>query len=259
MSTGSADGGTLSFSTNMVMSPGLVIPILYVSDGINSLVITPTTTLPGPTGPMGTQGSTGAQGPRGFQGQIGPTGLGGEPGMKGYTGPTGEPGMKGYTGATGPAGEPGMKGFTGPTGPAGEPGMKGFTGPTGSTGPPGIIRKRILLNQVCANATNGPGIVNNWCATYTGSGGTVEVTAQIMAGTTIPSSTGGRYSYNLLRDGVVVSTGYMYFSLTNVFFVLPTLVYIGGPEYGSHTYNICLGNNLHVDMNVACTMVVTEY
>ena len=132
--------GTIQFSTNLVMSPGLIVPVLYVQDGSQRVEITPSTSIAatGPTGPSSV-GATGAQGPRGFQGipgSIGPTGL---PGPAGVTGSMGMTGASGVPGSTGPTGSAGSAGVTGPTGSAGSAGATGATGAqgTGTTGPTG--------------------------------------------------------------------------------------------------------------------------
>ena len=63
---------------------------------------------PGPAGPQGNAGVTGATG---LQGPTGPTGA---TGIQGPTGPTGSTGIQG---PTGPTGSTGIQGPTGPTGP----------------------------------------------------------------------------------------------------------------------------------------------
>jgi len=50
--------GTLSFSTNVLMSPGLIVPFICVTNGNNSLKIYPDSVFSG-TGPIGATGSTG--------------------------------------------------------------------------------------------------------------------------------------------------------------------------------------------------------
>ncbi len=129
--------GTISFSTNsLVLDPGLVVPYIRVTDGINNAHIYPTTVISsstGPTGPLGNTGPQGITGPAGRQGNIGPPGLS----LPGPTGPTGKDGMKGVAGCIGPTGADGIKGVMGPTGADGMKGIMGNTGPTGSTGADG--------------------------------------------------------------------------------------------------------------------------
>ena len=55
--------------------------------------------------------------------------------VQGPPGPAGPQGLKGDTGAVGPAGPQGLKGDTGAAGPAGPRGLKGDTGATGPAGP----------------------------------------------------------------------------------------------------------------------------
>jgi hypothetical protein len=71
---------------------------------------------PGPVGPQGPQGNTGAQGP---QGPTGNTGAQGPQGPTGNTGAQGPQGPQGNTGAQGPQGPQGNTGAQGPQGPSG--------------------------------------------------------------------------------------------------------------------------------------------
>ena len=110
--------------------------------------------IPGPAGPKGDKGDTGAQGAKGDKGDTGAQGIQGnqgpqgQQGVKGDTGSQGAQGVKGDTGATGadstvpgppgPQGAKGDKGDTGATGAASTvPGPPGATGPQGNAGPQG--------------------------------------------------------------------------------------------------------------------------
>jgi hypothetical protein len=102
---------------------------------------------PGPQGPQGIPGDTGAvgpQGPIGLTGPQGPQGTTGPTGLTGQTGPQGATGPQGLTGVQGPQGATGSQGPIGLTGPQGSastvPGPQGATGsqgPIGLTGPQG--------------------------------------------------------------------------------------------------------------------------
>ena len=89
---------------------------------------------PGPQGPSGPKGNTGAVGPKGDKGDAGATGPKGDKGGTGATGPKGD---KGNTGATGPQGPQGPTGDTGPQGPKGDRGWHGINGRNGAQGPQG--------------------------------------------------------------------------------------------------------------------------
>jgi hypothetical protein len=69
------DQGLLSFSTTLNLTPAVVVPTIYITDGISTVTITPNTVLnnAGTTGPSGPPGPAG---PRGWQGLgvTGPTG-----------------------------------------------------------------------------------------------------------------------------------------------------------------------------------------
>jgi hypothetical protein len=86
-------------------------PFEELWDAINALwvAIDEIELIPGPEGPVGPKGDTGATGPAG---------------LKGDTGVTGPAGPKGDTGVTGPAGPKGDTGVTGPEGPAGVSGYQ---------------------------------------------------------------------------------------------------------------------------------------
>ena len=93
---------------------------------------------PGPQGPAGIDGVTGAQGPIGLTGPQGPAGNDGAVGATGPQGPAGNDGAVGATGPQGAAGNDGAVGATGPQGPAGNDGAVGATGPQGPAGPIGL-------------------------------------------------------------------------------------------------------------------------
>jgi hypothetical protein len=116
-------------------------------------------------------------------------------------------------------------------------------------------KKTKLLNHIAAATTSGNANVTAWSASYTASGGAVEVTAQL----TGFSPSGSSVSYFLQRDGVTVDTATYFFNTTNVHAVLPTLCYITSAETGSHTYSIRIGTGVTVDTQDTCLMVVTEY
>ena len=148
--------GTISFSTNsLVLDPGLVVPYIRVTDGINNAHIYPTTVISsstGPTGPLGNTGPQGITGPAGRQGNIGPPGLS----LPGPTGPTGKDGMKGVAGCIGPTGADGIKGVMGPTGADGMKGIMGNTGPTGADGMKGIMGNTGPTGSTGADGPTGP-------------------------------------------------------------------------------------------------------
>jgi hypothetical protein len=116
--------------------------------------------------------------------------------------------------------------------------------------------KTKLLNHTVAATTSGNANVTAWSASYTASGGAVEVTAQF---TGYAPSSGSSVPYYLQRDGVTVDTATFYFNATNVHTLLPTLCYITSAETGAHTYSIRIGTGLTVDSGDTCLMVVTEY
>jgi hypothetical protein len=117
-------------------------------------------------------------------------------------------------------------------------------------------KKTKLLNHVVAASTSGDNNVAAWSASYTASGGAVEVTAQIGGYT---SASGALRTYLLQRDGVTVDTAIFYFNQAGVHTILPTLCYITSAESGSHTYSIRIGTGMIVDTSDSCLMVVTEY
>jgi hypothetical protein len=128
--------GLISFSTYVILNPGLTVPYIRVTNGSNSVEITPTTSIAA-TGATGTRGPTGAAGPAGTRGFVGPAGPTGAS-TTGSTGFTGSTGCTGFTGSTGETGSTGITGPTGVTGPSGDTGPTGLTGDSGSTGPTGV-------------------------------------------------------------------------------------------------------------------------
>jgi hypothetical protein len=118
-------------------------PFEELWDAINALwvAIDEIELIPGPEGPVGPKGDTGATGPAGLKGDTGVTG---PAGPKGDTGVTGPAGPKGDTGATGPAGPKGDTGVTGPAGPKGDTGVTGPEGPAGVSGYQRVRRTYIL-------------------------------------------------------------------------------------------------------------------
>ena len=93
-----------------------------------SLQVNLKTSLPGPLGERGINGSKGSKGD---------TGLIGPPGLQGAKGPPGEKGTKGNPGDKGNPGAKGTKGFQGDKGHPGTSGVNGITGPQGAPGAPG--------------------------------------------------------------------------------------------------------------------------
>lgn len=143
---------------------------------------------PGPTGPTGPGGLTGAQGPTGPIGATGPTGAAG---LTGATGPTGAQGIQGIQGSTGPTGAQGIAGATGPTGAAGAAGATGPTGAqgiqgvTGPTGAQGIAGATGPTGATGAQGIQGP-------TGLTGAAGATGPTgAQGIAGATGPTGAAG--------------------------------------------------------------------
>ena len=101
---------------------------------------------PGPVGPRGPRGFTGAIGPMGPRGFTGDTGPRGDKGERGDVGPVGPTGATGPIGPMGPAGPTGATGPEGPAGPTGATGPIGPEGPVGPIGPEGPIGPANGLN-----------------------------------------------------------------------------------------------------------------
>jgi len=130
---------------NGVTITGNPNPVVVDADG--HLGTADISTLRGPAGPAGPQGSPGPQGPTGPQGSLGPQGGQGPQGAVGPAGPVGETGPQGATGAVGPIGQTGATGAIGPIGPAGAQGLQGFPGPQGSPGPIGATGPQGLAGE----------------------------------------------------------------------------------------------------------------
>jgi hypothetical protein len=176
--------GLLNFSTFVVVTPGLTVPVLRITDGgANTVEITPSTqiNIAGPTGAAGSTGPQGDVGPRGFAGPAGAAGPTGSsaagttgatgatgatgPAGSGVTGPTGTQGATGTVGATGATGVTGAQGSTGPEGPTGYTGPAGCaentgaTGDTGPTGPAGPTGASGVATNTGATGPTGPTII----------------------------------------------------------------------------------------------------
>jgi len=107
----------------------------------------------GPTGAMGSQGTTG---PQGIQGPQGATGDPGPIGLAGPTGPQGPIGLTGATGSAGPQGPQGLTGPIGPQGPKGDTGVAGPQGPKGDKGDSGAIGPQGPIGFTGATGAQGP-------------------------------------------------------------------------------------------------------
>jgi hypothetical protein len=114
----------------------------YTITGITQLLSVPYamyaatsgSSIPGPQGPAGNDGTPGPQGATGPQGPQGLTGATGPQGPIGLTGPTGPQGATGLTGAQGPQGPAGATGAQGPAGAQGPQGLQGLPGVNGTNG-----------------------------------------------------------------------------------------------------------------------------
>lgn len=93
--------------------------------------VTAKTSLPGPKGERGRNGSVGPRGDPGQTGPIGPPGDTGSPGPPGNKGISGKEGFQGASGSKGLPGDKGSEGFTGDDGPTGAEGPEGPAGPQG--------------------------------------------------------------------------------------------------------------------------------
>lgn len=123
--------------------------------------------------------------------------------------------------------------------------------------PSGItFKKTILLNTaVPTSSYSGQATISEWSASYTGSGGNVEIRVNFTAW--VSSSTGSK-TFKLLRDGTEIDNTTFYFNQTSVHTTMPELVAILSNESGSHTYAVQIGTGTIVDSGDNCTMVVTE-
>jgi len=118
-----------------------------------------------------------------------------------------------------------------------------------------FFKKTILLNSVVPGTYSGQANIPQWSASYTASGGTVEIRVNLTAFTL----GAGMTSFRLLRDGVVVDTNPFYFNNGNTHTTIPDLIALIPNETGTHTYAVQIGPNIYVDPNDNCNMVVTEY
>jgi len=118
-----------------------------------------------------------------------------------------------------------------------------------------FFKKTILLNSVVPGTYSGQANIPQWSASYTASGGTVEVRVNLSAFTLV----GGMTNFRLLRDGVIIDSNPFYFNISNNHTTIPDLIALIPNETGTHTYSIQIGANISVDANDNCNMVVTEY
>ncbi len=123
--------------------------------------------------------------------------------------------------------------------------------------PSGItFKKTILLNSaVPTSSYSGQATISEWSASYTGSGGNVEIRVNFTAW--VSSSTGTK-TFKLLRDGTEIDNTTFYFNQTSVHTTMPEMVAILSNESGSHTYAVQIGAGTIVDSGDNCTMVITE-
>ncbi|XP_058952949.1 collectin-12 isoform X1 [Pocillopora verrucosa] len=108
--------------------------IVAMIDTMNNTVgeqVKAKTSLPGPKGERGRNGSVGPRGDPGQTGPIGPPGDTGSPGPPGNKGISGKEGFQGASGSKGLPGDKGSEGFTGDDGPTGAEGPEGPAGPQG--------------------------------------------------------------------------------------------------------------------------------
>ncbi len=118
-----------------------------------------------------------------------------------------------------------------------------------------FFKKTILLNSVVPGTYVGQANIPQWSASYTASGGTVEIRVNLTAFTLVAGMT----SFRLLRDGVVIDSNPFYFNNGNTHTTIPDLIAILANETGTHTYAVQIGPNIYVDPNDNCNMIVTEY
>ncbi len=233
----------------------------------------------GPTGTTGITGAPGIQGVEGLQGPIGATGnqgVQGTPGLIGIPGPIGTQGVQGLQGppgSIGPVGPQGAPGIQGAQGPQGLPGSQGTQGIQGPQGPPGIqgpmgvqLSPRIttlISNVVPSNILAAPNVVTaipEWSATYTASGGNVNITAYVTA--YIYDFTDNFIDYYLVRNGTTIgscnfkpmSSG---ITSTSKPKPLPPLIANVYNESGTNTYSISIQGS-GVNQDSRCTMTVVE-
>jgi alpha-tubulin suppressor-like RCC1 family protein len=117
-----------------------------------------------------------------------------------------------------------------------------------------------ILDHVAApgiiSGSASPGtVVSSWSATYTGSGGRLQVVADLTAFSTVLAN----LNYYLLRDGVVVKTNFFTPNVSNNHQVFPSLQYFMISESGTHTWSINLGSNVTINANDRATITIMEY
>lgn len=119
-----------------------------------------------------------------------------------------------------------------------------------------FIKKTILINSVSPSSTiTGASTVSAWSASYTASGGTVEIKANLTA----YSNTNFNASViKILRDGTEVENVSFYFNSSGIHNTIPDLYAVIPNETGSHTYAIQISANTVVDANDVATITVTE-
>jgi hypothetical protein len=105
------------------------------------------------------------------------------------------------------------------------------------------------------SSISGQATISAWSASYTGSGGTVEIRANFTSWTT---SSGATRTFKLLRDGTEVDNTSFYFNQSSVHTTMPELVAIINNESGSHTYAVQIGTGTLVDSGDNCTIMVYE-
>ncbi|XP_076829479.1 collectin-12-like isoform X2 [Brachyhypopomus gauderio] len=142
-----------------VSSMAIVMEEMKLVDSKHTQLITNFTILqgpPGPRGPLGEKGHTGAVGPPGQKGERGNIGEAGVPGSQGEKGSSGYPGLTGFTGKQGSRGSSGPKGLRGSGGRAGPQGVKGETGTPGQPGRDGLPGPQGLRGPTGVRGPIGP-------------------------------------------------------------------------------------------------------
>lgn len=119
-----------------------------------------------------------------------------------------------------------------------------------------FLKKSILVNSVAPSTIiSGASTISAWSASYTASGGTVEVKANFTA---FSNTNNNAATFKLLRDGTEVDNVPFYFNSSGIHFTMPELYAIIPLETGSHTYAIQIGTNTIVDYNDVGTITVIE-
>jgi microcystin-dependent protein len=109
----------------------------------------------GTPGAAGTNGTSGTKGDTGNVGEKGDTGAQGTQGIQGATGTSGAAGADGATGAAGTNGTQGIQGDTGSVGADGAAGTNGKNGDKGDTGDQGIQGETGTTGETGTPGTNG--------------------------------------------------------------------------------------------------------